>query len=99
MADTKSLREQLEEAGEKIGKAADDTIDAFRKSSAGKEILGEDGKLEEDDLKRLGDKAKDAWSDLKDKAESGELKEQGKKAVNQLGDALSRAGKAFRGEK
>ena len=55
----KDIMDQVsEKAGEALGKAKEvgaNVAEKFKESSVGKELLGEDGKFDKEDLKRLGD--------------------------------------------
>jgi hypothetical protein len=57
MADTKSWKQQAEEAGELFKKVGSETVEAFKNSGAGKEVLGDDGKFSKDDMEHLKENA------------------------------------------
>ncbi|MCH4205817.1 MAG: hypothetical protein LKF53_05450 [Solobacterium sp.] len=103
MPDQKSLQEQAEEALNTVKKVGGETYDAFKNSSAGKEVFGEDGKLDQDDAERLKNDAGAAMGKAKtavlgDDGKFGDddkqrLKQQaeelGSKAKNALNSFLS----------
>ncbi len=74
MPDKKSLQEQAKEALSAVKKVSGETYDAFKSSSAGKEVFGEDGKLGQDDAERLKNDAGAAMG----KAKTSLLGEDGK---------------------
>ena len=53
MADSKSLKEQAQEAGELFKKVTSEAGEAFKNSNAGKEVLGDDGKFGKEDVEHL----------------------------------------------
>lgn len=54
------LKEQAQEAFEKVKEAGTSVAEKFKDSSAGKAILGEDGKFDKDDLTRIGNDLKES---------------------------------------
>lgn len=66
MADTKSFKEQAEEAAALAKKVGGETFEAFKNSGAGKEVFGEDGKFGDDDKERLKTDASQAATKVKE---------------------------------
>lgn len=66
MTDTKDLKQQAEEAAEKIKEVSETTLNAFKESETGKKIVGEDGKFGKDDMDKLANAAKEEAGKIKD---------------------------------
>ena len=97
MADTKSLKQQAEEAGEFLKKVGSETAEAFKNSGAGKEVLGDDGKFGTDDMEHLKQDAGENFAKAKKAivGEDGSFGEDDKERLKKEAETL--AGKAGNG--
>lgn len=57
---TEDLKDHIKTITDNIKTKADEAANAFMKSELGIELLGEDGKFDSEDVKRLADKAKES---------------------------------------
>ncbi len=57
------MKQTANKIGDELREKASDASDAFRESSLGKSVLGDDGKFDKEDLKRLANDAVDASSE------------------------------------
>lgn len=98
MSEKKSLKEQAEDAAALLKEVGSDTYDSFKKSGAGKEVLGEDGKFGSDDVNRLKNDAGAAAQKVKTKVvgEDGKFGDDDKERLKEQADELgSQAKNAF----
>jgi len=91
MADTKSFKQQAEEAGEFLKKVGGETVEAFKNSDAGKEVLGDDGKFGTDDMEHLKQDAGENFAKVKKAivGEDGSFGEDDKERLKKEAEALA----------
>lgn len=78
MSEKKSFQQQADDALKAVKEVSSQTIDAFKNSGAGKEILGEDGKFDKDDADHL----KQVAGETVNKVKGAVLGEDGKFGVD-----------------
>mgnify|MGYP003605062325 CR=1 FL=1 len=90
MADSKSLKEQAQEAGELFKKVTSEAGEAFKNSNAGKEVLGDDGKFGKEDVEHLKEDAAAGFQKAKTAivGEDGKFGEDDKARLKKEADAL-----------
>jgi hypothetical protein len=90
MADQKSFSDQVKEAGELLKKVGGETGEAFKNSSVGKEVLGEDGKFGKEDVEHLKQNAGTDFAKIKKEVvgEDGKFGEDDKERLKKDAEAL-----------
>ncbi len=86
------FEKKVEEVKDNVTKKATELNEDFKKSEVGQKVLGEDGKFDKEDAKRLADAAKEKGKGVLDyvKGEDGKFD---KEDVTRIADEAVEAGK------